>query len=103
MEIRKVFVSTQRGIPLGYQGENEVTEVVFPQPEELLEYNWTLLHQLFLKRKRLPAHSGTISSILPGWSSGASVAVLTATATRWSQQKLPSEPWTRFGGVWACR
>lgn len=45
MEIRKVFVSTQRGIPLGYQGENEVTEVVFPQPEELLEHNWTLLHQ----------------------------------------------------------
>lgn len=42
---KTVFITTQHGIPLGRQGENDVTQIVFPQPEELLSQNWTLIHQ----------------------------------------------------------
>lgn len=42
---KSIFVTTQRGISLGHQGENEVTEIIFSQPEDLLAQNWALLHQ----------------------------------------------------------
>lgn len=49
-----VYITTQRGIPLGYQGENEAREIVFPQPEELLAENWMLLHQRALDKEPYP-------------------------------------------------
>ena len=49
-----VYITTQRGIPLGYQGENETREIVFPQPEELLSENWMLLHQRALDKEPYP-------------------------------------------------
>lgn len=49
-----VYITTQRGIPLGYQGENETREIVFPQPEELLAENWMLLHQRALDKEPYP-------------------------------------------------
>lgn len=49
-----VYITTQRGIPLGYQGENEAREIVFPQPEELLVENWMLLHQRALDKEPYP-------------------------------------------------
>lgn len=54
MEVKKILVTTQRGIPLGYQGENEVTKIVFPQTEELLAQNWTLLHQRAYDKEPYP-------------------------------------------------
>lgn len=45
MEKTKVYITTQRAIPLGYQGEGEVREIIFRPPVELLEENWTLMHQ----------------------------------------------------------
>lgn len=43
MEKKMVMVTTQREIPLGYQGENDAVQVVFVV--EPLGENWTLLHQ----------------------------------------------------------
>lgn len=39
---------TARGefkIPLGRRGENNVTEILFPQPESLMGNSWTLIHR----------------------------------------------------------
>lgn len=54
MEVKKILVTTQRGIPLGYQGENGATEIVFTQTEELLAQNWTLLHQRAYDKEPYP-------------------------------------------------
>lgn len=40
-----VTIATETEIPLGYQGENKVREIVFPQPAELLRETWTLFHR----------------------------------------------------------
>lgn len=45
MEKTKVYITTQRAIPLGHQGEGEVREIIFRPAAELLEENWTLMHQ----------------------------------------------------------
>lgn len=49
-----VHITTQCAIPLGYQGENEAREIVFPQPEELLAENWMLLHQRAMDKEPYP-------------------------------------------------
>lgn len=45
MEVKEIVVTAEEGFWLGYQGENEVTKVVFLQSSELLAYNWALLHR----------------------------------------------------------
>lgn len=45
MDIKQIKITTQRAIPLGYQGENAVVQISFPQPESLLSERWTLMHQ----------------------------------------------------------
>lgn len=42
---KTIVITTEAVIPLGYQGENKAREIVFPQPSELLEENWTLFHR----------------------------------------------------------
>lgn len=54
IEKTTVYITTQRAIPLGYQGENEAREIVFPQPEELLAENWLLLHQRAMDKEPYP-------------------------------------------------
>lgn len=45
METRKIYVKSQSCIPLGIQGENHTTEIIFTRPEHLQGSICTLLHQ----------------------------------------------------------
>lgn len=52
--IKSVTITTQAAIPLGRQGEHNAREIIFPQPEELLAENWTLLHRRARDREAYP-------------------------------------------------
>lgn len=54
MTIKQIFVKTQAAICLGKQGENEVVEVIFPQPAELMAEEWQLNHQRATDREAYP-------------------------------------------------
>lgn len=58
MEIRKIYVQNQSTIPLGKQGENLVTQIVFPVPPDLVGTTCTLLHQRALDRSPYPVSVG---------------------------------------------
>lgn len=45
MTVKQIKVTTQQSIALGRQGENNVVEVLFIQPEDLMAENWLLNHQ----------------------------------------------------------
>lgn len=45
MERLQLIATGRNSIALGKQGENNVREIVFPQPEQLMAYDWVLNHQ----------------------------------------------------------
>lgn len=45
MQLKRIYVTTNGTIPLGRQGENMVRQIVFPQPAELMQAEWTLSAQ----------------------------------------------------------
>lgn len=54
MTIKQILVKSQAAICLGKQGENEVVEVIFPQPSELMAEEWQLNHQRVTDREAYP-------------------------------------------------
>lgn len=58
MDIKKIYVRNQSTIPLGKQGENLVTQIVFPVPPELVGTTCTLLHQRALDGNPYPVSVG---------------------------------------------
>lgn len=54
MTAKQILVKSQAAICLGKQGENEVTEVIFPQPAELMAEEWQLNHQRATDREAYP-------------------------------------------------
>lgn len=58
MDIKKIYVRNQSTIPLGKQGENLVTQIVFPVPPELVGTTCTLLHQRALDGSPYPVSVG---------------------------------------------
>lgn len=51
---KQISITTQGAIHLGKQGENEITEVIFPQSAVLMDENWTLLHRRAVDREGYP-------------------------------------------------
>lgn len=54
MDKSQIRVSPHGYINLGRQGENAVTEIVFPQPAELMEEHWILNHRRASDREAYP-------------------------------------------------
>lgn len=52
--IKSVTITTQGAIPLGRQGEHHAREIVFPQPDGLLDETWTCFHRRARDREAYP-------------------------------------------------